>query len=113
MENGSITLTCSTLSSCGSDLRIGGLTQLTSPQSEGDGRKSTSVSFPVSWQDDGKEFSCHIHDDKDEYLIRNITVTVECKFIKFIYVMSTIPVVIFTTDMNKLTLIQMQSNGCT
>ncbi|KAM9353531.1 B-cell receptor CD22 [Symphorus nematophorus] len=33
--------------------------------------------FTPSWQDDGKEFSCQTQDNKDPYLIRNVSVNVE------------------------------------
>ncbi|XP_068592285.1 B-cell receptor CD22-like [Cebidichthys violaceus] len=80
-ESDSITLTCSTLSSCPSNPQIGGLTQLSSiplsaPQQNNGKQKSTTVSLTVIWQDDGREFSCQT-DDTDKYLIRNISLTVE------------------------------------
>nr|XP_033496826.1 B-cell receptor CD22 [Epinephelus lanceolatus] len=79
-ESEIITLTCSTSSSCPSNPEIEGLTQLTptptsKPQQIEEKQKSTTVSFPVDWQDDGKTFSCKTLDD--EYLIQNISITVE------------------------------------
>ncbi len=58
--------------------------------------KSITASFTVNWWDDGKEFSCQTQDNKDSYLIKNVSVTVECKFMngEFIDVMSAITVVI-------------------
>ncbi|XP_049439893.1 B-cell receptor CD22 [Epinephelus fuscoguttatus] len=79
-ESDIITLTCSTSSSCPSNPEIEGLTQLTptltsKPQQIEEKQKSTTVRFPVDWQDDGKTFSCKVLDDK--YLIQNISITVE------------------------------------
>ncbi|XP_034730813.1 B-cell receptor CD22 [Etheostoma cragini] len=78
-ESGMLTLTCSTSSSCPSELQIGGLTEqsLTPPLRNNEKEKSTTVNLTVSWKDDGKEFSCKTHDNKDKYLIQNISVTVE------------------------------------
>ncbi|XP_044064256.1 B-cell receptor CD22 [Siniperca chuatsi] len=76
-ENDTITLTCSTLSSCPSNLKIEGLTQLLKPQQTDEKQKSVTVSFTATWQDDGKEFSCQTEENKDTYLIRNISFTVE------------------------------------
>ncbi|XP_070822951.1 B-cell receptor CD22 [Chaetodon trifascialis] len=77
-----ITLTCSTFSSCPSSLQIRDLTEqrstLRSEPGQGDGKtKSTTVHFTVNSQDDGKVLSCQTRDNKDPYLIQNITVTVE------------------------------------
>ncbi|XP_029308332.1 B-cell receptor CD22-like [Cottoperca gobio] len=71
-ESGWITLTCSTSSSCPSKPQIRGLTQRASTH-----QKSTTSSFSVSWQDDKKEFSCQTQYNKDHYLFRNISLTVE------------------------------------
>ncbi|XP_041648396.1 hemicentin-1 [Cheilinus undulatus] len=73
-ENNTISLTCSTVSTCNSNLKIEGLaeehvTQL--PQ------RSISASFQATWQDDGRVISCQTLDNKDPYLIKNVTLTVE------------------------------------
>ncbi|KAI3360573.1 hypothetical protein L3Q82_002441 [Scortum barcoo] len=78
-ESGKIALTCSTLSSCPSYPLI---QDLKGPDTKeytpvGEGKNSTTASITVSWQDDGKEFSCQTHDNKDSYLIQNVSVTVE------------------------------------
>ncbi|XP_075962786.1 B-cell receptor CD22 [Anarhichas minor] len=75
-ESDTINLTCSTLSLCPSSPKIGGLTQLSPTQQMNGKQNSTTVSFTVNWQDDGKEFSCQT-DDTDNNLIRNISLTVE------------------------------------
>ncbi|XP_077950811.1 B-cell receptor CD22-like isoform X2 [Gasterosteus aculeatus] len=79
-ENNPITLTCSTLSSCGSNPVIKPLRPLSptplSTRHYSRNKKSTSLSFTVNWQHDGEEFSCQT-DDSDRYLIRNISLTVE------------------------------------
>lgn len=96
-ENDNVTLTCSTLSSCPSKPQIEGSTELYPtlfPKSlqEINRRKITTVEFKVSWRDDGKTFSCQTEDNKDQHLIRKVSLTVECKFLnaEFIYVTSTI-----------------------
>ncbi|KAK9514184.1 hypothetical protein VZT92_027669 [Zoarces viviparus] len=80
-ESDTITLTCSTLSTCTSSPQIGGLTQLSptsysASQHNNGKQKSTRVRFTVNWQDDGKQFSCKT-DDTDKNLIRNISLTVQ------------------------------------
>ncbi|XP_026226786.1 B-cell receptor CD22 [Anabas testudineus] len=85
-ESGTITLRCSTLHSCSSDLQIdpidkdlsllhsidpSNLLQSNTPY------KSKTVSIPVNWEDDGKEFSCQTLDNKDKYMIQNVSITVE------------------------------------
>ncbi|XP_059195200.1 sialic acid-binding Ig-like lectin 12 [Centropristis striata] len=83
VENAPVTLKCSTLSSCSSNLQIGGLEQLdpsliSGPQQKDSrNRKTTTVSFRANWQDDGKEFSCQTQDNTDKHLIRKISTTVE------------------------------------
>ncbi|XP_031708901.1 B-cell receptor CD22 isoform X2 [Anarrhichthys ocellatus] len=80
-ESDTINLTCSTLSSCPSSPKIGGLTQLSptplpAPQQINGKQNCATVSFTVNWQDDGKEFSCQT-DATDKNLIRYISLTVE------------------------------------
>ncbi|KAM6995296.1 B-cell receptor CD22-like [Tautogolabrus adspersus] len=78
-ESSTISLSCSTLSSCPSGLKIEGLPEgtITSAlQTEGN-QKHVSTSFSVNWKDDGKAFSCQTTDNTDIYLIRNISLTVE------------------------------------
>ncbi|XP_059195063.1 B-cell receptor CD22 [Centropristis striata] len=83
VENAPVTLKCSTLSSCSSNLQIGGLEQLDPSPTSGPqppytrNRKTTTVSFTANWQDDGKEFSCQTQDNTDTHLIRKIKTTVE------------------------------------
>lgn len=85
-ENETVTLTCFTLNSCPSNVQIEDMTKLsskklsTSVHTYGQ-HKSTTVNFTADWKDDGKEFSCQTQDNADKYLIRNVSVTVECKFI--------------------------------
>ncbi|XP_038163072.1 B-cell receptor CD22 [Cyprinodon tularosa] len=83
-ENISVTLTCSTLISCDSDLQIDRLNQLPSEESLGsptksnnETTKSISRSLTPSWKDDGSEFSCQTQENMDEYLMRKINLTVE------------------------------------
>ncbi|XP_040899316.1 B-cell receptor CD22 [Toxotes jaculatrix] len=77
-ENDTITLTCSTLSSCPSDPKIEGLPQRDPPLlTNSQQKKNITVSFKASWEDDGKEFSCQTQDNTDKYSIKNISVTVE------------------------------------
>lgn len=84
-ESDTITLTCSTLSSCTSNPQIKDLTKLPPtrrrlmPQRMDEKLKSTAVSFTANWEDDGKEFSCQTQDNEDPHLIRKINVIVECK----------------------------------
>lgn len=89
-ENNTVTLTCSTLSSCPSNPQIENSTD--SPLQEDTKQKTTTFKFEANWRDDGKTFSCQTQDNKDEHLIRNVSLTVECKFLnaEFIYVASTI-----------------------
>ncbi|KAM4579837.1 B-cell receptor CD22 [Odontesthes bonariensis] len=88
-ENETVTLTCSTLSSCPSCPNISILGQLPSthlPQSDCvpqshtvstmETSKNTMYTFIASWKDDGAVFSCQMPDNKDTYLIRNISLTV-------------------------------------
>ncbi|XP_042345844.1 B-cell receptor CD22 [Plectropomus leopardus] len=78
-EHDKTTLTCSTSVSCPSHPQIVDLAppfqMLTSRPETDEKQKSTSVSFEVNWQHDGKVFSCSTAVDK--YLIRNITLTVK------------------------------------
>ncbi|MEQ2250856.1 hypothetical protein ILYODFUR_005131 [Ilyodon furcidens] len=79
-ENKAVTLTCSTLISCNSDLQINTLKQLpTAKQSSYNTNKTKTInfSFTASWEDDGTVFSCQTQENKDKFLIRNITLTVE------------------------------------
>ncbi|XP_035991120.1 B-cell receptor CD22 isoform X1 [Fundulus heteroclitus] len=85
MENEKVTLTCSTLTSCHSNPHIYPLKPLSSPESpnshtvssKNESTKSTNLSFTASREDDGRVFSCQPPGNKDKYLIRNITLTVE------------------------------------
>ncbi|XP_056237488.1 B-cell receptor CD22 isoform X2 [Seriola aureovittata] len=79
-ESDTITLTCSTLRSCKSQLQIKDLGQsqpLTQSYSVQQHEKSTTVSFTARLQDDGKVFLCQTEGNEDKYSIRNISVTVE------------------------------------
>ncbi|XP_068997381.1 B-cell receptor CD22 isoform X1 [Embiotoca jacksoni] len=79
-ENTTVTLECSTSTSCTSNLRIEALTQqplrpngnLTT-----ENPKSSTYMFTAHWKDDGIVFSCFTEDNTDKYLIQNISVTVE------------------------------------
>ncbi|XP_067367053.1 B-cell receptor CD22-like isoform X1 [Channa argus] len=78
MESEQITLTCSTRGSCTSEPQIEDLPLLSSSQSLNQHQSKThTVSFTASWQDNGKVFSCKTADNTDDYLIRNISLTVE------------------------------------
>ncbi|XP_005950371.1 B-cell receptor CD22 [Haplochromis burtoni] len=74
-ENGNVTLTCSTLSSCTSGLKIEGPSASLS-QSKPENPKKTTLSFKVTWEDDGRMFSCQTENNTDPCLIRNISLTV-------------------------------------
>lgn len=74
-ENGNVTLTCSTSSSCTSGLKIESpLASLS--QSKSENPKKTTLSFKVTWEDDGRMFSCQTENNTDPCLIRNISLTV-------------------------------------
>ncbi|XP_055359121.1 B-cell receptor CD22 isoform X2 [Betta splendens] len=75
-ENDTITLTCSTLSSCSSSPQITDLSNLHSTKLN-ESKTHKSVSFTASWQDDGRAFSCQDPNNSDKYLMRNVSVTVE------------------------------------
>ncbi|XP_074508726.1 B-cell receptor CD22 isoform X2 [Sebastes fasciatus] len=81
-ESATITLKCSTSTSCRSNLQIQESTQMSSSQPSelqqirGE-PKSTTRKFTITWQDDGKEFSCQTENNEDKYLVRNITMKVE------------------------------------
>lgn len=97
MENDTVTLKCSTLSSCPLNLQIQDLKAPPTEEHQVDERKkSITARLKVTWLDDGKQFSCQTQDNNDRYLIKNVSVTVECKFMngEFIDVMSAITVVI-------------------
>ncbi|CAI5662093.1 unnamed protein product [Oreochromis niloticus] len=74
-ENGNVTLTCSTLSSCTSGLKIEGPSASLS-QSKSENPKKTTLSFKVTWEDDGHMFSCQTENNTDPCLIRSISLTV-------------------------------------
>ncbi|KAF6735133.1 B-cell receptor CD22, partial [Oryzias melastigma] len=75
LDSEKVTLTCSTLQTCPSNLRIDSSSGKLS-QSSGQA-KSISYSFPASWRDDGREFSCQTTDNKDTYLIKRVRLTVK------------------------------------
>ncbi|XP_060905393.1 B-cell receptor CD22 [Labrus mixtus] len=79
IENSTISLRCSTLSSCPSDLKIEGLPggPFTSALQPEGNQKIVSHSFSANWQHDGKELSCQTKDNTDASLIRKISLTVE------------------------------------
>lgn len=102
-----IEFTCSTLNSCPSKLQIQESTQ--PPFLLGNPERGSNVhSLTATWQDDGKTYSCQTEENKDPYLIQNITLNVECKLMngEFIYVMFAI-LVIFIVDINTEYVIQM------
>ncbi|XP_065813928.1 B-cell receptor CD22 isoform X3 [Labrus bergylta] len=78
-ESRMISLRCSTLSSCPSNLKIEGLpSEPFAPDLHKEGnQKIVSKQISANWQDDGKELSCQTKDNKDAYLIRKISLTVE------------------------------------
>ncbi|KAK5862001.1 hypothetical protein PBY51_017434 [Eleginops maclovinus] len=73
-ESDLITLTCSTPSPCQSNVHISSKPPNSTTQSNHNTIKET---FKVTWEDDGKEFSCQTQNNQDSYLIRNVSVTVE------------------------------------
>ncbi|RVE63054.1 hypothetical protein OJAV_G00162970 [Oryzias javanicus] len=75
LDSEKVTLTCSTLHTCPSNLRIDSSSGKLS-QSSGQA-KSISYSFPTSWRDDGREFSCQTSDNKNKYLIKKVRLTVK------------------------------------
>ncbi|XP_053700127.1 B-cell receptor CD22-like isoform X2 [Synchiropus splendidus] len=78
-ESSSVTLRCSTSSSCPSRPQIQPLDQRgISVQPQGDGHSRTATSnFIASWQDNGRQFSCQTRGNTDPNLIRSVTLTVE------------------------------------
>ncbi|XP_053699777.1 B-cell receptor CD22-like isoform X1 [Synchiropus splendidus] len=78
-EFSSVTLRCSTLSSCPSRPQIQPLDQRgISVQPQGDEHSRTATSnFTASWQDNGRQFSCQTRGNTDPNLIRSVTLTVE------------------------------------
>ncbi|TKS82410.1 B-cell receptor CD22 B-lymphocyte cell adhesion molecule [Collichthys lucidus] len=74
-ESGKIELACSTLNSCPLKLRIQESTQ--PPWQRYSERRSNVRSLTASWLDDGKTYSCQTEDNKDPYLIQNITLNLE------------------------------------
>nr|XP_046255908.1 B-cell receptor CD22 [Scatophagus argus]XP_046255909.1 B-cell receptor CD22 [Scatophagus argus] len=88
-ESHPIKLTCSTSRSCPSHPRIENFAQLTPVSKDqkyskdhpneplDDIWKTSTVSFTARPEDDGKEFSCQTEDNKDKYLIRSITLSVQ------------------------------------
>ncbi|CAB1434170.1 unnamed protein product, partial [Pleuronectes platessa] len=79
VESNEVTLTCNTSSSCPSRPHIQDVTQIDRTQVTGShqDKERTTFSFTASRQDDGRVFSCQTQDNKDKYLIQNITVTVK------------------------------------
>ncbi|XP_053289583.1 B-cell receptor CD22 [Pleuronectes platessa] len=81
VESDKVTLTCNTSISCPSNPHIQDVTQNDQTQVTGSQQDNerTTFSFTASWEHDGRVFSCQTQDNKDKYLIRNITVTVKYK----------------------------------
>ncbi|XP_017279220.1 B-cell receptor CD22 [Kryptolebias marmoratus] len=78
MENDTVTLICSTISTCQSELQIYTLTQQPLSYSNSPKTSGTAThSFKASWKDNGKVFSCKTKDNTDWYLIKNLTLTVK------------------------------------
>ncbi|XP_014842332.1 PREDICTED: B-cell receptor CD22-like isoform X2 [Poecilia mexicana] len=85
MTNNNVTLTCSTSISCNSDPQINPLEKQPSPKwlsshnivDKNETTKSTNRSFTASWTDDGRKFSCQTTENKDKYLTRSVTLSVE------------------------------------
>ncbi|XP_053289611.1 B-cell receptor CD22 isoform X2 [Pleuronectes platessa] len=79
VESNEVTLTCNTSSSCPSRPHIQDVTQIDQTQVTGShqDKERTTFSFRARRQDDGRVFSCQTQDNKDKYLIQNITVTVK------------------------------------
>lgn len=78
MESSTITLRCSSVSSCYSYLYIervpvSGFKTLTSTSV----RRSATLSFRPSWEDDGREFVCKTKGNTDVHLAKKTTVTVQ------------------------------------
>ncbi|KAM4736560.1 B-cell receptor CD22 [Anableps anableps] len=85
MANNTVTLMCSTSTSCNSDPQINPLRHLPSAKwpafrdttNKNETTKRVNLAFTASWEDDGKVFSCQTLENKDKYLIRNVTLNVE------------------------------------
>uniref|UniRef100_A0A3Q4MMY7 B-cell receptor CD22 n=1 Tax=Neolamprologus brichardi TaxID=32507 RepID=A0A3Q4MMY7_NEOBR len=76
-ENDNVTLTCHTLTSCTSDPEIKALGPLSPSLIQSKKSPNTAtLSFKVTWEDDGRMFSCQTENNTDPCLIRNISLTV-------------------------------------
>ncbi|KAM7421346.1 hypothetical protein PAMA_015479 [Pampus argenteus] len=75
-ETETVTLTCTTLSTCQSSLEIEAFDLKKTPNKEYEQHKTT-FDFTADWKDDGKKFSCQTQDQKYKYRARNISITVE------------------------------------
>lgn len=81
-ENNTVTLTCHTLTSCTSDPEIKAWGPLSPSLIQSKkSPKRAALSFNVTWEDDGRMFSCQTENNKDPCLIKNISLAVGCKFI--------------------------------
>ncbi|XP_061885840.1 B-cell receptor CD22 [Entelurus aequoreus] len=74
-EASTVTLTCSTLTSCSSQPQIWASDWPIKPQKQNG--KTSTVSFTVGQQGDSRKFSCQTENNSDHYLIKNITLEVE------------------------------------
>ncbi|CAJ1062796.1 B-cell receptor CD22 [Xyrichtys novacula] len=75
-ENSTISLKCSTPSSCSLDLKIEGLGQDRPTQTQNEEKRIT-ISYEVSWKDDLKEISCQTLKNSDVYSIKTDRLTVQ------------------------------------
>ncbi|KAJ0066619.1 hypothetical protein NL108_015639 [Boleophthalmus pectinirostris] len=76
-ESQTITLTCSTPSSCSENLEIQTVPPSGLRTSQYGYSYSVTASYRASWTDDGKEFTCQTRGNKNPQLMKKITISVE------------------------------------
>ncbi|XP_055019519.1 B-cell receptor CD22-like isoform X4 [Boleophthalmus pectinirostris] len=78
-ESQTITLTCSTPSSCSENLEIQTVPPSGLRTSQYGYSYSATASYRASWTDDGKEFTCQTRGNKNPQLMKKISISVEYK----------------------------------
>ncbi|XP_055019516.1 B-cell receptor CD22-like isoform X2 [Boleophthalmus pectinirostris] len=76
-ESQTITLTCSTPSSCSENLEIQTVPPSGLRTSQYGYSYSATASYRASWTDDGKEFTCQTRGNKNPQLMKKISISVE------------------------------------
>lgn len=71
-ESTIVSFRCSTLASCS-------LMPMLSSVPQKETVNGADANFNASWEDDGMEISCQVQGNKDPYLIRKMTLRVECE----------------------------------